>query len=72
MHEARSFTPSPSASALSPWLSRPQTRYKLVLFAGLTVMGVLLVAWSDGGEEPIRTIVQPVDVPANAPVRGGD
>ena len=72
MHEARSFKPSPSASALSPWLSRPQTRRKLGLFAGLTVMAVLLVAWIDGGEEPIRTIVQPVEVPATAPVRGVD
>ena len=72
MHEARSFTPSPSATARSPWLNRPQTRRKLAIYAGAALIGVLVVAWIDGGEEPIRTIVQPVEVSANTAVGGAD
>ncbi len=27
------------------------------------VAAILLIAWIDGGEEPLRTIVQPIDLP---------
>lgn len=34
------------------------------VYAAAAVVGVLAIAWIDGGEEPIRPIVQPVDYPA--------
>lgn len=33
------------------------------LLVGLVIAGVIALAWFDGGEEPIRPIVQEVDVP---------
>jgi len=33
------------------------------LLVGLVIAGVIALAWFDGGEEPIRPIVQDIDVP---------
>mgnify|MGYP000253509516 CR=1 FL=1 len=33
------------------------------LYAAAAVAGVLVIAWFDGGEEPIRPIVQPLALP---------
>ena len=36
--------------------------------AGIVVFGVLailVIAWIDGGEEPLRTISEPVELPEN-------
>lgn len=30
---------------------------------GLVIVGIIALAWFDGGEEPIRPIVQEVEVP---------
>ena len=33
---------------------------------GLLLVALLVYAWIDGGEEPLRPIVEPVAVPENA------
>ena len=33
------------------------------LYAAGAVLAVLVIAWFDGGEEPIRPIVQPIALP---------
>jgi hypothetical protein len=33
---------------------------------GVVVLALLVYAWIDGGEEPLRPIVEPVAVPGNA------
>ncbi|MFL0356856.1 hypothetical protein ACI5KX_10305 [Erythrobacter sp. GH1-10] len=38
-------------------------RKRAPIYAGLAVLAVLVLAWIDGGEEPIRPIVQAVEVP---------
>ncbi|MEM6858648.1 MAG: hypothetical protein AAF559_12315 [Pseudomonadota bacterium] len=35
----------------------------VVLFAGLAALLLAVLAWIDGGEEPLHTIVQPVALP---------
>ncbi|MFN2100942.1 hypothetical protein [Altererythrobacter sp. MF3-039] len=41
-------------------------RGKRKVLAILSVIAIILiVAWIDGGEEPLRTIVEPVEVPGS-------
>lgn len=57
-----------SALAVSGRPRRPFCTRKTVLWALGAALVVLVVAWVDGGEEPIHAIVQPVVVP---PLEGG-
>ena len=43
----------------------PKPRMIGLAFAGL-VLAILLFAWIDGGEEPLRPIVQQVELPERA------
>ena len=43
---------------------------KAALWALAIVVGVLFIAWFDGGEEAIHTISKPVEVPAFADEEG--
>jgi hypothetical protein len=44
------------------WRAARQRRWPIYAAGG--VMAVLVIAWFDGGEEPLRPIVQPVALPA--------
>lgn len=47
--------------------SKPVTpffRRRIVIYPALAVLGLLGIAWFDGGEEPLRPIVQNVESPA--------
>lgn len=56
----RSLTPH---QGLAP-LDAPRRRVPLrrLVIAGLFVLGVLALAWIDGGEKPLRPIAEPVDL----------
>ncbi|WP_281247525.1 hypothetical protein [Qipengyuania nanhaisediminis] len=41
-------------------------RSRMILIAALAVLAVLVVAWIDGGEEPLRPISESVDLPGAA------
>ena len=43
---------------------QPLFRRKVVIYPILAVLIVLGIAWFDGGEEPLRPIVQAVEQPA--------
>ncbi|MBY6013347.1 hypothetical protein KUV75_00295 [Qipengyuania gaetbuli] len=38
-------------------------RPRILGIAALALLAVLVIAWIDGGEEPIRPITEPVEVP---------
>ncbi|WP_170002450.1 hypothetical protein [Pseudopontixanthobacter vadosimaris] len=38
----------------------------MLLGAALALLLLLIYAWFDGGEEPVRPITQPVDLPEQA------
>ncbi|WP_156787192.1 hypothetical protein [Erythrobacter sp. SD-21] len=38
-------------------------RSNIVWVVLLAIAGILVAAWVDGGEEPLRTIKQPVELP---------
>jgi hypothetical protein len=44
-------------------LAKPRT---IGLAAAAVALAVLLYAWIDGGEEPLRPIAQPIDLPERA------
>jgi len=63
MHKALQNTLRPRQAALArpakgAWFGRRTT-----LLAGLAGLFVIVLAWIDGGEEPLHTIVQPIAVP---------
>ena len=41
-------------------------RSRTVWIVSLVIVAILVVAWIDGGEEPLRQITQPVDLPEGA------
>ncbi|WP_263617977.1 hypothetical protein [Qipengyuania aquimaris] len=41
-------------------------RSRMILIAALALLAVLVVAWIDGGEEPLRPISEPVELPGAA------
>ncbi|MBX7526534.1 hypothetical protein [Qipengyuania vesicularis] len=41
-------------------------RSRIVWIVSLVIVAILVVAWIDGGEEPLRQITQPVDLPEGA------
>ena len=63
MHKAVQKTARPLQAAL-PGLGEPtRAKQRGVLFAGLAAFFLAVLAWIDGGEEPLHTIVQSVAVP---------
>ncbi|QZD86151.1 hypothetical protein [Qipengyuania psychrotolerans] len=38
-------------------------RSRMIWIAAFALLAVLVVAWIDGGEEPIRPIAQPLEMP---------
>jgi hypothetical protein len=56
---------NPSGSPIKPG-SLPR---RWPLYLGLLVIAVLLVAYIDGGQEPIRPIIEPVAMPTTEDAR---
>ena len=52
------------AKPLSDGRAKTIANHRRAGLAVLGLFGIMAVAWFDGGEEPIHTIVQPVDIPA--------
>ncbi|MEW4448198.1 hypothetical protein [Qipengyuania sp. JC766] len=48
----------------NPTVQISARRWGLVAAAAIVVL--LVVAWIDGGEEPLHTIEQPIDLPGDA------
>lgn len=44
--------------------SKPGWRARAPYYGAIAVLAILVFAYIDGGEEPIRPISQPVEVPA--------
>ena len=65
MSELRRFT-RPPTNSIRP-LGEPSRfaglRGRLPILVGGVIVLVLALAWIDGGEEPIRPIVQPIEAP---------
>ncbi|MEO1730540.1 MAG: hypothetical protein AAFR64_07355 [Pseudomonadota bacterium] len=51
------------AKPLSAGRAKTVRSRRLAGFAVLGLFVIMAVAWFDGGQEPIHTIVQPVDMP---------
>lgn len=41
----------------------PRARRRWPLFAALAVAALLVLAWAEGGESPLRPIAEPVQLP---------
>ncbi|MGB7409041.1 MAG: hypothetical protein WA908_11090 [Pontixanthobacter sp.] len=39
--------------------------WRIAIWVLIALVGLVVIAWIDGGEEPLRTIVQPADLPGN-------
>ena len=64
MHEASSRT-APRARPIFPSLSdRTLWRRNLARWGALAGLAALVLAWVDGGEEPIHPIIESVAAPA--------
>ncbi len=65
MSRLRRFSrpPTNSIEPLGEPLRSTRLRRRLPFYAAIGVFGVLVLAWIDGGEEPIRPIVQPIEAP---------
>lgn len=71
-HSSQPITSAPSRSEL-PDLARQMLKSRWSVYAAIGVIGVLTLAYFDGGEEPIRPIVQQIALPAGtAPAPDGD
>ncbi len=56
-----------SWNRISPTRDRTLAKPRTIGFlAAAIVLGLLLYAWIDGGEQPLRPIAQPVDLPERA------
>lgn len=63
MHKAVQNTARERQAAL-PGLTKPsQAKRRAGLLAGIAALLLTALAWIDGGEEPLHTIVQPVAIP---------
>lgn len=56
---------SPVASSRQRGQRRVRVRWALV--AGAAALALLALAWVDGGEEPLRPIIEPVALPEQQP-----
>ena len=63
MDEGFANTGHKLAKPLSAGGAKTVRNRRIAGFAVLGVLAILAVAWFDGGEEPIHTIIQPVDLP---------
>jgi hypothetical protein len=63
MHKPASTLRQPQNAPLSAAKSH---RRRLALIGAGAIALLLLLAWIDGGEEPLHTIVQPVDLQSGA------
>ncbi|MGB3737998.1 MAG: hypothetical protein WA948_01455 [Pontixanthobacter sp.] len=59
-----------TAERTSPPRTVQRARHIAVGIAGVAVL-VLLAAWIDGGEEPVRLIEQPIDLGSSTNEEGG-
>jgi len=48
---------------LSQHSGRNNRKRRNMIIAGIAIVALLALAWFDGGEEPIRTLVEPVTAP---------
>ncbi len=65
MSELRRFS-RPPTNPIEPLGEPPRSvglRGRLPYYAAGVVVVVLTLAWIDGGEEPIRPIIQPIETP---------
>lgn len=65
----RSLTAQQGLSAVASSHQRGQRRVRVrwALVAGAAALALLALAWVDGGEEPLRPIVEPVALPEQQP-----
>lgn len=61
-HQGASHAQPKSEAGLPVGRDAPLRRWPLYL--GLTVIAVLLIAYFDAGEEPIRPITEPIALPS--------
>ncbi len=70
MHKSQAPSSSLSAPASLNRVGRRTSPRAWALTAAFLVVGVVAIAWFDGGEEPLHAITQAVDVPADASLDG--
>ena len=63
MHEGLFKPAKPRSPAFKGLFASANGPRRLVVLASVAITLALLLAWFDGGEEPIRAIAQPVALP---------